>query len=132
MKRTVTLTIKGNSYNVDYPNTGQQIDVELLKAKITEGQYDALRFSASIACQQQADKIDMIATFSVVIPQLKNDINTDSLFKLSEEESDQLTEVYNKQYLPWYREIKDAIKNPKAALSDQETAKDSLDSKNED
>lgn len=132
MKRTVTLTIKGNSYNVDYPNTGQQIDVELLKAKITEGQYDALRFSASVVCQQQADKIDMIATFSVVLPQLKKDINTDSLFKLSEEESDQLTEVYNKQYLPWYQEIKDAIKNPKAILSGQDAVKDSVDSKNED
>ena len=132
MKRTVTLTIKGNNYDVDYPNTGQQIDIELLKAKITEGQYDALRFSLSPTFTEQADKVDMVATFSVVIPQLKNDINTDSLFKLSEEESDQLTEVYNKQYLPWYQKIKEAIKNPKATLLDKEVDKDSLDSKGED
>lgn len=128
MKRTATLTIKGNAYTVDYPNTGQQIDVELLKAKITEGQYDALRFSQSILCQQQADKVDMIATFTALIPQLKKDINTDSLFKLAEEESDELVKVYSEQYLPWYQEIKEAIKNPKKLIDDaDDDSKETID-----
>lgn len=119
MDRVLKLEVRGNVYDVNYPNTGQQIDMELLKAKIADGNYDILRFSNNPMFQQQADKIDMIATFSILVPQLKKDINADSFFHLTEEESDELLKVYSNQFIPWYVKLKDLIRNPKAALQDQ-------------
>jgi hypothetical protein len=110
---SVTITIEGIDYEIQYPNTGQQIDAELLKAKIADGNYDALRFSANPLFAEQADKIDMIATFNTLIPQLKKDLNVESLFHLSEELSDVLLKIYTEEFIPWYVEIKKAIKNPK-------------------
>lgn len=113
LKRSITLIIKNNSYDVAYPNTGQSIDMELLKAKIADGNYDTLRFSINPLFQEQADKIDMIAAFNTLIPTLKNDLTVRSLFDLTEEQSDELLEVYTDQFLPWFNPIKNAIKNPK-------------------
>lgn len=113
LNTTTVLNIRINEYHVKYPNTGEQIDIELLKAKIADGNYDTLRFSMNPLFQEQANKIDMIATFNILIPELKKDINVKSLFHLTEEQSDELLEVYLKQFLPWYTPIKEAIKNPK-------------------
>ena len=113
MNRTVKLSVKGNSYDVEYPNTGQQIDIELLKAKIADGNYDALRFSSNPLFQIQADKIDMIATFTVLVPKLKDHLNVKSFFDLTEEQSDELLQVYSQQLMPWYIKLKEAVRNPK-------------------
>lgn len=113
MDRSVKLTVKNNVYNVDYPNTGQQIDIELLKAKIADGNYDALRFSNNPLFQLQADKIDMIATFSILVPDLRKDLNVKSFFQLDEAASDELLQVYSQQFIPWYIKLKEAVKNPK-------------------
>lgn len=117
------LEIRNNNYTVNYPNTGQLIDIELLKAKIADGNYDTLRFSMNPLFQEQANKIDMIATFNILIPQLREDINVRSLFDLTEEQSDELLEVYLKQFLPWYTPIKEAIKNPKGKEKEENDVK---------
>lgn len=122
MNRTTTLEVLNNSYTVDYPNTGNQIDIELLKAKISDGNYDTLRFSSNPLFQAQADVIDMIATFSVLVPQLKEDMNVKSFFELQEEETDVLMKVYTEQFIPWFIKIKTTIRKPKReedALKDQ-------------
>lgn len=122
MNRTTTLEVLNNSYTVDYPNTGNQIDIELLKAKISDGNYDTLRFSSNPLFQAQADVIDMIATFSVLVPQLKEDMNVKSFFELQEEETDVLMKVYTEQFIPWFIKIKTTIRKPKreeVVLKDQ-------------
>lgn len=117
LKRKTTLTIKSNSYEVEYPNTGQAIDIELLKLQIAGSNYDALRFGASKMAQEQADKVDMIATFNVLIPKLKEDLNTKTLFDLQEEQANELLTVYQEQFLTWFSPIKEAIRNPKAEVA---------------
>lgn len=126
MTRVIQLEIRGNVYEITYPNTGQQIDMELLKAKIADGNYDILRFSNNPMFQQQADKIDMIATFSILIPRLKKDINVDSLFKLEEEASDELVKVYGEKFMPWYVKMKEGIRNPKKNLEQANTLRDEI------
>lgn len=120
LKRSTTLTIKNNSYDVTYPNTGQSMDIALLIAKISDGNYDILRFSTSSLLQEQADKIDMVAVFNILIPTLKKDLTVKSLFDLSEEQSDELLAVYTEQFLPWFNPIKNAIKNPKSQTEKDE------------
>lgn len=126
MDRTVSLDIRGNIYDVEYPNTGQQIDIELLKARIADGSYEMLRLSSNPVFQHQADRIDMIATFSILIPKLKKDLNVETFFALKEEESDVLVAVYEEQFMPWYTKIKTAIRNPQDQLKKSEDNKDKL------
>lgn len=126
MDRTVTLDIRGNIYTIDYPNTGQQIDVELLKARIADGNYEMLRLSNNPLFQDQADRIDMIATFSILIPKLKKDLNVETFFALKEEECDVLVKVYEDQFIPWFTEIKTAIRNPQGQIGKDEEIKDKL------
>lgn len=121
--RTTLLTIRTNEYEVTYPNTGQLIDIELLKSKIADGNYDTLRFSINPLFQEQANKIDMIATFNILVPELKNNLNVKSLFHLTEEQSDELLKVYLDQFLPWYTPIKEMIKNPKAQEAEEKDEK---------
>jgi hypothetical protein len=113
LTRSIDLKIKSNTYSIEYPNTGQQLDIELMKAKMTDGNYETLRFGVSVLFQEQANKIDMIATFSILIPELKDNLSVRSFFHLSEEESNELLTVYTEQFLPWYEPIKLAIRNPK-------------------
>ena len=120
LKRNTTLVINGHIYEVAYPNTGQTIDIELLKVKISDGNYDALRFSMNEMFQEQANKIDMIATFNTLIPKLKEDLTVRSLFLLTEEQSNELLKVYVEQFLPWFNPIKEAIRNPKATQRENE------------
>lgn len=119
-KRSVDILINKNTYTLSYPNTGQLIDIELLKAKIADGNYDVLRFSTNPLFREQADKIDMIATFNVLIPSLREDLTVKSLFELSEEEADELLNVYREQFLTWFIPIKEAIKHPKKQTSQDE------------
>ena len=59
----------------------------------------------------------MIATFTILIPQLKKDLNVKSFFDLKEEETDELLNIYSEQFIPWYVEIKQMIKNPDKNLN---------------
>jgi hypothetical protein len=116
--RKTTITILNNEYEIEYPNTGQQINIELLKAQIADGNYEAMRFSTNPLFQEQANKIDMIATFNTLIPKLKQDLSVKSIFDLSEEQGDVLLTAYLDQFMAWYLPIKEAVKNPKQALED--------------
>ena len=117
MNRSIKIDVRGNIYQIEYPNTGQQIDIELLKSRIADGNYDSLRFSSNPLFLLQADIIDMIATFTILIPQLKKDLNVKSFFDLKEEETDELLNIYSEQFIPWYVEIKQMIKNPDKNLN---------------
>lgn len=123
MKRSITITIGKNDYQVNYPNVGNQIDIEILKSKIADGNYDMLRFSNNPLFQEQADRIDMIAVFTILIPELKKDLNVKSFFDLKEEESAELMKVYNRDFIPWFIEIKtqirESLKEKEEALRDE-------------
>ena len=123
MERSITVTIGKNDYQVNYPNVGNQIDIEILKSKIADGNYDMLRFSNNPLFQEQADRIYMIAVFTILIPELKKDLNVKSFFDLKEEESAELMRVYNRDFIPWFIEIKkqirESLKEKEEALRDK-------------
>lgn len=119
MNRKTVLKIAQNEYEVSYPNTGQQIDIELMKSQIGAGNYDTLRFSQNPLFQRQANIIDMIATFSVLIPKLKENLNVKSFFDLEEEHTTELHKVYEEQFVPWFVEIRTAINNPNKTIEDK-------------
>lgn len=121
MNREIVLQVEGSEYKVSYPNTGQQIDIELMKAQIGAGNYDVLRFSQNPLFQRQADVIDMIATFSILVPDLKKNLNVKSFFDLPEEHTAKLLKVYEDQFIPWFIKIRTTINNPKEVLEEKKS-----------
>lgn len=108
MNEKMTLEILGNTYEVSFPDTGQLFDINALKLAVTNKMYESLKYSVEPAFVQEAFQADMIATFNTLIPQLKKDLNVDSLFKLNAIQIDELMQVYEEQFLPWFEEKRDA------------------------
>ena len=105
----ITLDIKigetENTYEISMPNNGQLIDVEVNK----------ITYSNGVNLSQPKTKAamyaflfnEMVATFSVMIPQLKEDLNVKSLFDLDPLKTKPLMKVYMDKFLPWWQKWED-------------------------
>lgn len=110
--RKTVINVLNNEYEVKYPNTGEALDIALLKLQISE-KYDLMKFSFNPEFQKEVLKIDAMATFSILVPQLKKDLNVKSFYELEEEQMDQVIVCYVEQFLTWYEPIQAEIRNPK-------------------
>lgn len=100
-QREIVIPIKNNEYKVSFPKTGQSIRIEVLKADLSKGYYNALSTTTGDAYYAKM-LIDTIATFSVLIPTLKKDLNVDDILELELIDSKILLNAYLKVFLPWY------------------------------
>lgn len=101
-QRTTKVKIGSNTYEVGFPNTGEFIDIEVLKAKISQENYSGLIFNPQSNAKYATLLVDMIAVFNVMIPELKNDLNVKHILSMSMVESKQLVSAYQKQYMPFF------------------------------
>lgn len=102
--KEISIKIQGNTYIIKFPNVGQIIDIETRKAALSSGQYSRFAEVGTISSFMAKNYVDVIAVFSVLTPQLIKDLRKESLFDLTPQEMVELTEIYNKQYFPWYNE----------------------------
>lgn len=116
-----TFQIKGNTYPVKFPTTGQFIDAERLKAQLSRGEYFEMMRSATVSAAQALDQIDTLAYITTLIPDLAKDSKVESLLDLDVIEMNELVSAYKKQIQPWIAEIITIIK--KSNESDVEEAK---------
>jgi hypothetical protein len=98
------IEIKGNHYEITYPTTGQFIDIAVLKSKIAN-EYRSLASATDYNMGYAKVLVDMIATFNVLLPDLKKDLNINAILDLSLLESRQLLDPYIEIYLPWITEF---------------------------
>lgn len=101
--KSVELLIRENKYTVNFPKTGEFIDIQALKNKIASDNYHLLSGSVDIDSGYAMLLCDMIATFNVLIPDLKADLNITSILGLSMIESRELLDVYLKVWVPFYK-----------------------------
>jgi len=106
--KTIKITIKENTYDVPFPNTGQYLDIRNriglylsdVQIKTTYDQYAMLLAEA-------------IATYGILIPNLLKDINVDSILKLDMFESKEILDTYTEIYKPFFDEWMKLITKPK-------------------
>ena len=123
LPRKIKLKIQNNEYEVEFPNQGQLIDIETNKILYSQGQYMALIRQNNISSNLTVDLIEIAATFPILIPELKKDLKTDSIFELDIISCLELTEVYNNDFLPWYNSwwtIIKSIRTPKGTAKKEE------------
>jgi len=106
MKTSIDIRIGDNNYVVKFPTTGQIIDIEAMKVRLGND-FDVNYISGAYAKTAR----DMIATFSVLIPDMKKDLTVHSFSELNPIELKPFMEAYLKIYLPWFNEIMDEVSN---------------------
>jgi len=106
--RKMTFKIEQNSYEVEFPNTGGLIEIEVLKAQLSRNQYQAISQSGSTGLYSKFI-IDMIATFTVLFPQLKKDLNVKTISELHPLETKKLLKIYLNSVLPWLQEWEEIL-----------------------
>ena len=100
-ERKKTFKILENTYTVDFPTTGGLMEIEIMKAQLSRGQYSALAENATVNSSYSRFLIDMIATFTVLLPDLKKDMNVKTISELNPLDSKKLLKVYLSDVLPW-------------------------------
>jgi len=93
------LTIEDNTYEVKIPTVGQLIDIENIKSSMGSN-FDTRTQSGLYASALN----EAIAYFTVLVPQLKEDLTVKSLFDLSLVQSKKIVSVYIKVFKPWWTE----------------------------
>jgi hypothetical protein len=110
-ERKKSFKISDNTYSVDFPSTGGLIEIESLKAQLARNNYSGIVDNGTIMSNYSRFLIDMIATFNVLFPQLKKDMNVKSISELHPLDSKKLLQVYLKEVLPWLQEWFDILNN---------------------
>lgn len=122
LSRKITLKIIDNEYEVSYPNSGQQMDIEILKYQITNNKYDTLRFSNDLRSQKMAIWAEVVATFNILIPKLRENLMVTTMLNLEQDQANVLIDVYQKQFEPWYEQWQTLLNKPK---TEEESGKQS-------
>lgn len=101
--KSIKLKIQEREYEVFFPKTDQFINIQTLKSRIANDSYNELRNSMNDDTGYAVLLTDMIATYNILIPDLKKDINVASILSLEMMESKALLDTYLEQWLPFYQ-----------------------------
>lgn len=118
LQRKIPITIADKEYSIEFPNTGKIMDIELLKLQLSDGKFENLKYSVNAMFVKQAVRIEAIATFNTLIPDLKKDLNVKSMLHLEWEHMEMIEQAYLEQFLPWYEEWLMKLSSPKAEEKD--------------
>lgn len=111
MEKSIKLQITGKDYVIKFPNVGQLMDIESLKSALTNGQYGELVRMNTRLSNSALDIADTIATFSVLIPEIKETLNVKTYTELDPFKAKDLVKCYKKQYFPWFNEINQELQD---------------------
>lgn len=120
LSRKIDVQILENMYTVKVPNTGELMDIDLLKVQITNGRYDILKFSVNPMFQNTAAKVDAVAFLNTMVPDLKKHLNVKSFFDLEEDQMQVLVRIYEDEILPWFEEWMTALATPQSTDADKD------------
>jgi|SRR5690606_12438604 len=97
--REIVVKIGSNTYEISLPTTGQEVDIEIRKDRYTQGSYKNLLFGDDRGIKSYL-AVGAIATFEVLIPDMKKDLQVTSLFELDMFQMKSILKAYSK-YKEW-------------------------------
>lgn len=106
---SIKIKIGRNTYNIDFPNNGQLIDIERKKIAYTSGTYKDMLLGVANATQQAFLLVETISTFEVLVPQLEADLTVKSLMDLNPYQTRDLIHQYTTVYYPWMQKWMEVI-----------------------
>jgi hypothetical protein len=109
MTKKTLIQIGDNDYEVQFPNVGQLQDIEAMKIALTNGRYVEMALSGLKTFNFALDSADAISYFSVLIPDLKNDLKVKSWRELDPFVGKTLIKAYKGKFMEWYKPIVDEL-----------------------
>lgn len=110
MDRHVSLTVKGCSYAIEFPNVGSFQNIETMKQVLSKGMYASLLSTGTSSAIQALDMIDVEAYFTVLCPKLIKDLKCKNFSELDLMDYMELNEIYRKEFIPWWNSILNMLK----------------------
>lgn len=103
-KSKIEISVSGNDYPIKFPNNGQFIEIEALKARLTRDSYNSMTEGVTTSSQMARYTVDMIAFLSVCCPDIKKDLKVETFSDLEMIDSKKILKIYYKEILPWLTE----------------------------
>jgi hypothetical protein len=105
------IEINGATFEISFPNVGQTLQIEAYRQTISRGQYGNMVLSPTESSSQSLDLIDTIAHFEVLMPKkFKESLKVESITELSLSDAKPLVAAYKTQFLPWFVELLNELK----------------------
>lgn len=103
MEETLIFKVKGNSYNIKFPNVGDFRKIESLKQVLSNGMYSTLLATQTNLASRALDIVDIEATFTILCPDfLEKELESESFDKLGMKDFNELRKAYSDQFVPWW------------------------------
>lgn len=127
---TLIFKVRENEYKIDQPNIGKIIDIEMMKASITNGNYGKMVANLNELSILSLDMVDMFTHFRVLCPQLLNDLSVNNWTDLGAFDAIDILKAYNEQFKPWYDQFSGKLLSAWQATTDslKKTVGDQKDS----
>jgi len=93
----IKVKIGPNEYTIDFPNNAQLIDIEASRIRMTGGTVKDM-IQGNTAAMSAYITVEAIATFEILVPKLKTDLNCKSLLNLNPQQSQSFLKAYEKYY----------------------------------
>jgi len=103
--RTLELNVKGNKYQIAFPNVGTFQNIETMKQVLSKGMYSSLMAMGTISSEESLNMIDIESYLSIMAPKLIKDLKCDSFSELGLEDYLELKRVYKEKFTPWWNSI---------------------------
>lgn len=103
MEENLVFNLKGNTYNINFPNIGDFRKIESLKQVLSNGMYGQLAGTNTKSAQHAADIVDIEATLTILCPDLVSKaLESKSFQELGMKDFNELHGAYMDQFIPWW------------------------------
>jgi len=117
IQKQIKVNIQEKEYLINFPTTGQLIDIETMKVSISKGMYSGLVTTMSKSSLLSLDLIDSISTFIILLPSLREEMKFDNILDISPIDAQELVVIYKKVYFPWFAEWLEVMKKKEEELN---------------
>ena len=117
IQKQIKVNIQEKEYLINFPTTGQLIDIETMKVSISKGMYSGLVTTMSKSSLLALDLLDSISTFIILIPALREEMKFDNILDISPIDAQELVVIYKKVYFPWFAEWLEVMKKKEEELN---------------
>jgi len=102
-------TLKGKSYNIDFPRVGEYRTIQAMKQTLSLNTYGSMSRSMMKSSEEALDMIDMEAYFSVLCPKLIEDLKCESFSELGLSDYLIIRKVFKDKFVPWWNSVEELL-----------------------
>jgi glutamate/tyrosine decarboxylase-like PLP-dependent enzyme len=100
-----SLILQEQNFEITFPNAGQVLDIWNAQMMLSENRYAEMARQRTRLSSFMIDAIDAIATFSILVPGIAQQLNAKTITDIDPKQLKLLVGVYRKQFAPWYNAL---------------------------